>query len=370
MKITSPLEKNGEYIINNPKYKNLSEYLDAAKHKIKEKERKEAYKKKMINNQEKIELIREISTEIKKIALNIINEELEINLKPTFEKINNINRIITISWNLDQTFYTFSNNIKIKIISNEKDYSVGIIEINNKKINYSLEEGELLEKLKKELTGAFIENFIHDKESWYCFDKNDGNFLWKKSLEKLSQKISELTKIEQEELKKIIENNFNEKSLTTIEDKETLISNLLKIDPNMIIWSEGDEDWQNQKIEQTDVDQLIKKENIFIAKKKTSILKEIFKLLKIEYKERVIIIDDKEENLKIARQIAKELSININTFLLKINSEENNQRELIDSLKEIKESYKKIKIISDLDRVIIDTDKAFANAIEQIINKI
>jgi hypothetical protein len=139
----------------------------------------------------------------------------------------------------------------------------------------------MTEKDKKENIKSDLTKIFHNKKSWYCFDK-DENFLWKKSLDKLSQKISELTKIEQEELKKIIENNFNENSLTTIENDETLISNLIEIDPDMIVWSEGDEGWQDQKIEQTEITNFIKKDNIFIAKKKNKNIKEILEKVKTE----------------------------------------------------------------------------------------
>lgn len=225
-----------------------------------------------------------------------------------------------------------------------------------------LDQTQLLEQIKQ----------IIKSKNWYALTESN-RFVWEKSVELMAGMVSkEISHIEPQQIKEIIENSFDAEALSKV-GSEYFIDCLLKIDPNLTIWSEGDPDWQQLKANKTG---LLNRSNLkteFINKDKTTKLKDLILSLTNESEDKIciLIIDDKVKNLNCAinlqEQIADEDAI-IRTFQLNLQNTETNPTACLAFIATIPE--KNIRIIVDMDGVLVDTNRILAETVSQKLAKI
>ncbi len=204
-----------------------------------------------------------------------------------------------------------------------------------------------------------IRHIIRSKD-WYALTESS-RFIWTESVQLMARMINEEITgvvVTPEEIHQVIEESFTVSALTKAND-EIFINELLKIDPKLILWSEGDIPWQSTKFSQVGLGKKIKNLNLF-AKNKTDGLVNIISSLVSESDGElvIVVIDDKDSKLKIARDLQDvflEQGVEIRTFLLSLGSEEKNTIDCLEFIQSL--SDKAIRIVSDMDGVIIDTDR-------------
>lgn len=223
-----------------------------------------------------------------------------------------------------------------------------------------LDQTQFLEQIKQ----------IIKSKNWYALTESN-RFIWEKSVALMAEMISkEIKPIEPQQLQEIIEDSFNEETLSKA-GSEYFIDCLLKIDPNLILWSEGDPAWQELKAQKTG---LLNRPNLrteFLSKEKTSKLKDLILNLTAENNEKicVVIIDDKAKNLNYAINLQEKVAdnhITIRTFQLSLKDIENNPTACLALINSIPE---KIRLIVDMDGVIIDTNKVLVEIVSQKLAK-
>lgn len=210
----------------------------------------------------------------------------------------------------------------------------------------------IVEQIKKIITS----------KNWYSLTES-GRFIWGESVKKMADQIGkEIGEIEPEQLRRIIESSFTEEALSRTSEGY-FVDSLLKIDPNLILWSEGDPTWQQLKAANTG---LLNKEGLitkFISKEKTTALKELISALAQESEKSgektcIIVIDDKPKNLTHAAGLQAEITnpnIIIKTFLLNLKEASAKPDACLQFILQMRKEIKNIKIIVDMDGVIIDT---------------
>lgn len=210
-----------------------------------------------------------------------------------------------------------------------------------------------------------IKQIIKSK-NWYALTESN-RFIWEKSVALMSEMISkEIKPIESQQLQEIIEDSFDEEALSKA-GSEYFIDCLLKIDPNLILWSEGDPAWQELKAQKTG---LLNRPNLkteFLSKEKTSKLKNLILTLTSENNEKVcvVIIDDKAKNLNYATNLQEQLArddITIRTFQLNLQNIENNPATCLAFINSIPG---KIRLIVDMDGVIVDTNRVLIEIVSK-----
>lgn len=220
-----------------------------------------------------------------------------------------------------------------------------------------------------------IENIITSKK-WYSLTESN-RFVWEHSVDRMARMISEEIKtISPHEIRSIIENSFTQEALSKA-GGEYFIDCLLKIDQQLILWSEGDPEWQKLKATKTG---LLEKQGLtaeFISKNKIDKLKKIVLSLAKENGEEVcvVVIDDKPKNLNHASDLQNEVAesgITIKTFLLSLKNTVGigNPETCLKFISEMQTESKNIRIIVDMDGVIVDTDSVLANAVPKKIAQI
>ena len=210
---------------------------------------------------------------------------------------------------------------------------------------------------------AVIASILNSKD-WYQYDSN-GDFNWGSSIDSLSKMISQIVTISTKRLIEIIETSFDEKALTETNNGEKLIDQLLEIDPQLIIWTEGDQKWQDTKIKNTGIKEKIK--NIFCHTHKLEILEEIISLVDESKTDILIVIDDKNNNLKTIKELNKKFkNIKIIAYQLDLDSKKQNPDSCLAFIQK-KSKKGNVRIISDFDRVLIDPKKIFTKIVARKI---
>ena len=210
---------------------------------------------------------------------------------------------------------------------------------------------------------AVIASILNSKD-WYRYDSN-GDFNWESSIDSLSKMISQIVTISTKRLIEIIETSFDEKALTETNNGEKLIDQLLEIDPQLIIWTEGDQKWQDTKIKNTGIKEKIK--NIFCHTHKLEILEEIISLVDESKTDILIVIDDKNNNLKTIKELNKKFkNIKIIAYQLDLDSKKQNPDSCLAFIQK-KSKKGNVRIISDFDRVLIDPKKVFTKIVARKI---
>jgi len=225
-----------------------------------------------------------------------------------------------------------------------------------------LDQTQLLEQVKQ----------IIKSKNWYALTENNV-FTWEKSVELMAEMLSkEIKHIEPQQIKDIIADSFDEEALSKV-DHEYFVDCLLKIDPNLIMWSEGDLDWQQLKANKTGLLNRSGLKTEFINKDKTIKLKDLILSLTNGSVEKVcvLIIDDKVKNLNCATNLQEKMVNNnvvIRTFQLSLQNIEANPNACLAFMALIPE--KKIRIIADMDGVLVDTNRILAEIVAQKLAKI
>lgn len=225
-----------------------------------------------------------------------------------------------------------------------------------------LEQTQLLEQIKQ----------IIKSKNWYALTESN-RFVWENSVALMAKMISkEVGQIQPQQLREIIENSFDEEALSKA-GSEYFIDCLLKIDPKLILWSEGDPAWQELKAKKTGLTNRPKIRTEFINKDKTVKLKDLITSLVDGEGERVcaLIIDDKTKNLQCAvnlREQMKVYNILIETFQLNLQDIESNPNACLAFIAQMRE--KNIRIIVDMDGVIVDTNRVLAETVSQKLAEI
>ena len=209
---------------------------------------------------------------------------------------------------------------------------------------------------------------ILNSRNWYRYDSSN-NFNWDLSLEALAQKISQIAIISKTELKELIESSFDSNTLTETKNGEEFINCLLEIDPNLIVWTEGDSDWQETKAEKTGIKEKVRA--IFYHPHKIEILEEIVSQINESETKLLIVIDDKADNLQTIRELNKKFkNIKIVAYQLDLDSKKQNPDSCLIFIQK-RAKRNKTRIISDLDRVLINPEKVFTKIVsEKIARKI
>lgn len=190
---------------------------------------------------------------------------------------------------------------------------------------------------------------------WY----NEGDFNLQKSLEILIEEIKAIglgLEITLDKLKALIFKQISSDCLSQVKvdgKDKTLISVLQKLaaeDPQveLILWTEGDLEFQNKKIESLGLVDLEK----IVAQDKALALESQLK----NGKPKIYVLDDKEVNLVAIEVLAGERGLEIVTYLVDL-AEKGNLQQIINSLKtELAENENETLILIDLDRVVLDLD--------------
>lgn len=225
-----------------------------------------------------------------------------------------------------------------------------------------LEQTQLLEQIKQ----------IIKSKNWYALTESN-RFIWENSVALMAGMISkEAGQIQPQQLREIIEDSFDEEALSKA-GSEYFIDCLLKIDPKLILWSEGDPAWQELKAKKTGLTDRPKIRTEFINKDKTVKLKDLITSLVDSEGERVyaIVIDDKIKNLEHAVNLQEQVgtyNILVKTFQLNLQDIESNPDACLAFIAQIPE--KNIRIIVDMDGVIVDTNRVLAETVSQRLAEI
>jgi len=225
-----------------------------------------------------------------------------------------------------------------------------------------LDQTQLLEQVKQ----------IIKSKNWYALTESN-RFVWEKSVELMARMISkEVRHIEPQQIREVIENSFDAEALAKV-GSEYFIDCLLKIDPQLILWSEGDPAWQELKANKTGLTNRPNLRTEFISKDKTVKLKDLIISLVDSDGEKVcaLIIDDKAKNLEHAinlQEQVKAYNISVRTFQLNLLDIEANPDACLAFIAQMEE--KNIRIIVDMDGVIVDTNRILAEIVSQKLAKI
>jgi hypothetical protein len=211
-----------------------------------------------------------------------------------------------------------------------------------------------------------IKHLIKSKD-WYSLTESS-RFVWEKSVKVMAEMISkEIGPIEPGEIQRIIENSFTPDALSMV-GQEYFVDLLLEIDPELILWSEGDLSWQAIKASRTG---LTDRQGIRVelfAKNKGNKLKDIILSLVDEFDEEVcvVVIDDKENNLTHALSLRDQFSdmgVTIRTYHLNLRNAQANLEACMSFLSEMRE--KNIRLIVDMDGVLVNTDRVLSDLVSQ-----
>jgi len=224
-------------------------------------------------------------------------------------------------------------------------------------MNECLDQIQLVEQIKH----------IIKSKHWYALTESS-RFVWEKSVELMAEMINkEIGHIEPQQIEEIIENSFDSEALSKVGPRY-FVDRLLEIDPELVLWSEGDPVWQKLKAEKTGLTDRSGLRAEFISKNKTNKLKDVILSFanKFGEKVRVIIIDDKEKNLIHAASLQDQVAnsgIAISTFHLNLLDIKANPTACLIFLSEIQE--KNIKLIVDMDGVLVNTDQVLSEIVSK-----
>lgn len=211
-----------------------------------------------------------------------------------------------------------------------------------------------------------IKHLIKSKD-WYSLTESS-RFVWEESVRLMAEMISqEIGPIKPEEIQQIIEDSFTPDALSMV-GSEYFVDRLLEIDPELVLWSEGDLSWQAAKASKTS---LTDRQGIrieLLAKNKGSKLRDIILSLADESGEEVsvVVIDDKENNLAYASGLQDQVldnGITISTYQLNLQDIQSNPEACMVFLSDMKE--KNIRLVVDMDGVLVNTDYILSELVSQ-----
>ena len=171
------------------------------------------------------------------------------------------------------------------------------------------------------------------------------------------------------EIQEIIENSFTPDSLS-MAGSEYFIDCFLQIDPQLIIWSEGDVAWQKLKAFKTGLTNRCGIKTEFISENKGDGLRDIIlSLAEADQSEEeilVIVVDDKEENLIHALGLQEQIldnRITIGVYHFNLQDAQTNPEACLAFLSELTE--KNVRLIVDMDGVLINTDYVLSEIVSK-----
>lgn len=213
----------------------------------------------------------------------------------------------------------------------------------------------------------FISQLIVAKE-WY----NDGPFSLLVSAANLATKLKFYQiDISPTELQQIIESAFDSNALSRSGDTP-FIDCLLTIDPATTLWTEGEESFQRLKANNTGILQRSGLRQEFVANNKTDELERIIQELIAQAAEPIIVvvIDDKLKNIQAAQALRDQFDTqlaDIQCFQLNLNKSGADPTACLAFIENLKKSGKTIRIISDMDGVLIDTSRVMSQVVAEEI---
>lgn len=213
------------------------------------------------------------------------------------------------------------------------------------------------------------------QKAWYGLNSQTGEFSWQRSLEKLGEELR-MTNIER--LGEIFRDAFTPKALTKIrrptEGKQGSFEEIPLLQALQMegffpyVWTVGDQNWQRTKFERVDANQYVPDNHyyFFSGNKEAGLLAILEKIQDQNPGEiLLIVVDDKLDNLRKAREVLKEVDIEILDFHFKTNDPRANAdafyQWLLDQRR--KKPNKRIELILDFDGVIADTDSVLFNEV-------
>lgn len=211
------------------------------------------------------------------------------------------------------------------------------------------------------------------QKAWYGFNPETGEFSWERSLKKLGE---ELRLMDIERLGKIFRDAFTPKALTKIKrltggeqgscEEISLLQVLQEEGFFPYVWTVGDKDWQRTKFERVGANRYIPDDRYcFFSENKEFVLPSILEKFQDQNPERIllIIVDDKSDNLRKAKEVLKREGVKILDYHFKINDPQANADAFYHWLlkQREKKSDKRIELILDFDGVIADIDSVFFN---------
>ncbi len=168
--------------------------------------------------------------------------------------------------------------------------------------------------------------------------------------------------IKTEILLKIVEESFTDEALVKFKSKY-FINYLLDIDPDLVIWSEGDVVWQMRKATKVGLASELDDDSMqFYEQKKPElgkILRSVDEATEINSITQVVILDDKTSNIAYANGLQSSMStlgINISTFKIDLTQANTNLEQCLLLLNQLKKKSQ-IRLVVDMDGVLINTDK-------------
>lgn len=212
----------------------------------------------------------------------------------------------------------------------------------------------------------WIKNIIAQK-AWYSFNPKTNSFNWSESLEKLSDSFG----IPKNDLGQIFEKSFDPSCLITAEVSQTgdkkripLIEAVFNMGISLHIWTVGDESWQRKKYEKVGAYRWITNDNYHCAAlNKEEELKRIILSMNTAGK-KIIVVDDKEENIERIKKLAielKPLGILIFDYHFKKNDPQADGTAFIKWLTTNFSGELSLEIFLDFDGVVADTDSVLFN---------
>ncbi|MBU0578521.1 hypothetical protein KKE34_00840 [Patescibacteria group bacterium] len=224
-------------------------------------------------------------------------------------------------------------------------------------MNELLDQAQLVEQ---------IEHLIKSK-NWYSLTESS-RFIWEGSVRLMATMIAqEIGYISPEQIQQIIGNSFTPDALS-LANSEYFVDCLLEIDPELILWSEGDIAWQKLKALRTGLVNGRSIRTEFFAKNKIDRLKDIILSLasKSGKEVNVVVIDDKKKNLTHALSLQDQVSasgIIISTYHLSLQDSLTGPAACLSFLSEM--TGKNIRLIVDMDGVLINTDLVLSEIVSQ-----
>jgi len=230
-------------------------------------------------------------------------------------------------------------------------------------------------------------HFSHDQirdivaqKAWYGLDPQTGAFDWQASLNKLANQFS----LSADTLGPLITDCFTSDCLSRVKleknDQQTtvpLIQAISDLNIPFIVWTVGDCNWQKTKIQRTQTDQYIKKEDGYVCASANklemlkTVLTKISQNMPSENKIKVIVVDDKAEILtKLMEEVAPVFSrqnIAIGNYHMKLNDPQADANAFYRWLQDQLQDNPSLYLVLDFDGVIADTNSVlFGPVVEKI----
>jgi len=220
-------------------------------------------------------------------------------------------------------------------------------------------------ELKAPLTRDGVLGIIRNK-AWYGLNPVTGAFNWKTSVDNIASELglnpnrvnSAIAQaITPNCLSRVahIENNDNNSQIP-------LLSALQKIGIKPHIWTVGDPEWQKTKFERSGASEFVDPDHYHNSTaNKLEDLRRIIESLSSYGRKRIIVVDDKENNLQEVRQLYGEYGkkgIKIGDYLMKLKDGQADATAFYQWLQQqiLDVSGEPIEFVLDFDGVVADTD--------------